>query len=39
MSFRLKRISKLVILGIFNVFIVLTFYNLGLFLGQMLQKL
>ncbi len=39
MSLRVKRFIRLVSLSLLNVILVLTFYNFGLFLGEMLQKM
>ena len=39
MSLRVKRFIRLVSLSLLNVILVLTFYNFGLFLVEMLQKM
>ena len=39
MSLRVKRCIRLVGFSLLNVILVLTFYNFGLFLGEMLQKM
>ena len=39
MSLRVKRFIRLVGFSLLNVILVLTFYNFGLFLGEMLQKM
>lgn len=39
MSFRIKKTVKLVSLSLLDVLLVLTCYNLGLFLGELLQKM
>ena len=39
MSLRVKRCVKLICFSLLNVIMVLTFYNFGIFLGEMLQKM
>lgn len=39
MSFRIKKAIRLVSFSLLNVLLVLTCYNLGLFLGELLQKM
>ena len=39
MSLRIKKLVKLISFSLINVILVLTFYNFGLFLGEMLQKM
>ena len=38
MSFRIKKASKVIFISFINVIFVLAFYNLGLFLGEIFQK-
>ena len=38
MSLRIKRYVKLISFSLLNVIMVLTFYNFGIFLGEILQN-
>ena len=38
MSLRVKRYVKLISFSLLNVILVLTFYNFGIFLGEILQN-
>ena len=38
MSFRIKNVFKSAILGLINCFLVISFYNFGLFFGIILEK-
>lgn len=39
MSLRIRKMIRIVLIGIINCLLVLTFYNLGLILGQIIQKM